>query len=569
VIGEMVLARPAPVVQHTVEMGARKVMVTRNVLVLVAAVASSLAVGCGDRTAAAPAPLDAAACTALGDDGTSAEWIADGAAQALGKPLPAHCLLRGVLEPRIGDRGVAYGIGFELRLPAAWNGRFFFQGGSGSDGFVATAFGVTGGRSALGLGFAVVTTDSGHEGSDQEFGFDPQARVDYGYRALDVVTKHAKGVIADAYGRAPDRSYLVGCSNGGRQGFIATQRFADQYDGVLAGAPAFDVARASVAAAWNTQAVAAIATISDATGHPYLPATFSDADLDLLEAGILARCDANDGLADGIVDDLPDCDFDPGLLACAGAKTASCLDAAQVGALRKIFGGARSSRGEALYSDFFYDGGVGDPSPIGSLRGWSLGSTRVPVNNSSNVTLVAGLLSRVFMTPPRDDVDLVGFMLDFDFDRDAPQIFATSGAYAESGSELVSATSTDLSAFRERGGKLIAYHGASDGVFSVKRTMRWFEDLDASSDGGAAGFARLFVVPGMGHCAGGPATDGFDAFSALVDWVENDVAPDRLVATASAASPFPGRTRPLCPYPRQTRYRGTGDIETAASFDCR
>jgi hypothetical protein len=338
---------------------------------------------------------------------------------------------------------------------------------------------------------------------------------------------------------------------------------------VLAGAPAFDVTRASLASAWNTQAVAAIARSTDPTGHPYLPATFSDGDLDLLAAGVVARCDASDGLADGIIDDLPECDFDPGQLQCTGEKNASCLDAAQVGALRAIFGGARSPRGEALYASFFYDAGVADRSPIGSLRGWTLGNASVPVNSASNVTLVAGLLSFVFTTPPVETGDLVTFMLDYDFERDPPKLVATSPPFSESSSEFMNATSTDLSAFRARGGKLIVYHGASDGVFSVKDTMRWFDDLDATSGGGASDFARLFIVPGMGHCAGGPATDGFDAFTALMDWVEHGVAPERIVATASAASPWPGRNRPLCPYPRQTRYLGSGDTESAASFECR
>jgi feruloyl esterase len=528
-----------------------------------------LCAGCGDRAAAPPPALDATSCASLAEPGGTAEWIDQGAQQALGSPLPAHCLLHGVLEPRVGERGVAYGTGFELRLPVPWNGRFFFQGGSGSDGVVATAFGVTGGHSALGQGFAVVTTDSGHESNDQTFGVDPQARIDYGYRALDLVTRHAKAVIARAYGRGPERSYLVGCSNGGRQGFLATQRFPDEFDGVLAGSPAFDVTRASVAAAWNTQAVAAIAHTVDATGHPYLPATFSDADLQLLVSGVLARCDANDGLADGIIDDLRGCDFDPGALVCAGAKTASCLDAGQVAALRKIFGGVHDSSGTPLYTGFFYDAGLADPSPIGSLRGWTLGSASVATNTSSDVNLVAGLLSLVFTTPPVETPDLVAFMLGFDFDRDVAKLLATSPPFDESGTEFMNATSTDLSTFRARGGKLIAYAGASDGVFSVQDVMRWFDDLDAANAGAAADFARLFVVPGMGHCAGGPSTDSFDAFDALIDWVEHDVAPQRIVATASKASPFPGRTRPLCPYPLQTRYLGSGSIDSAESFDCR
>jgi feruloyl esterase len=439
----------------------------------------------------------------------------------------------------------------------------------GTDGVIFPAVGTFGGRTALTAGFAVVSTDAGHSGGDAEFGVDPQARLDYGYNAVDQVTRQAKAILLRAYGRKPEHSYLVGCSGGGRQGFMAAQRFPDSFDGIVAGSPAFDLARVTVASAWNTQAVARIATTVDADGKPYLPATFSDADLALLVDAVLRECDANDGLADGIVGDLPGCHFAPAVLECAQAKDPTCLTAEQISALDEIFGGARNSRGEPLYSDFPYDAGIGDSSPLGSLRAWTLGSSRVPVNNSLNIGLVAGILAFISVTPPVETQDPLGFLLDFDFDEDAPKIFATSGEYEQSSVEFLNATSTDLSAFRQRGGKLIAYHGASDGVFSANDTIRWFERLDTAESGRAAEFARLFVVPGMGHCAGGPATDGFDAVTAIVDWVERGVAPDEIVATANPGSPFPGRTRPLCPYPQQARYRGEGSVEVADNFTCR
>jgi Tannase and feruloyl esterase len=533
------------------------------------------AAGCGDDSHRAPAPLDAASCGALVDlslrdaEISLAEWYEDEQIGAAGQPLPAHCRIQGEIDRRIGKGGVEYGIGFELRLPAEWSGRFYFQGGYGTDGGVAPAFGAVLGGSALGLGFAVVSTDAGHRGGGPEFGLDPEARRDYGYDAIEQVTRLSRDLFARVYAREPEHSYFVGCSNGGRQGFVAMQRFPELFDGIIAGSPGFNLPRAALGEAWNTQAVAAIAKTTDATGKPYLPATFSDDDLALLAAAILRACDAADGLADGIIDDLPACRFDPEALRCLRAKDASCLDAGQVGALAKIFGGARDSRGEALYSDFPWDAGVGDPSPIGSLRGWTLGSPRIPFNSALNTTLGAGALAFIFVTPPVPTEDPLQFVLDFDFDRDAPKILATAGDYEESAVEFMTATSTDLSAFRRHGGKLIVYHGASDGVFSVNDTIRWYEGVREASGRRAADFARLFVVPGMGHCAGGPATDSFDAFTAIVDWVERGVPPDELVATAAAASPFPGRTRPLCPYPLQSRYRGQGSIESASSFVCR
>lgn len=538
----------------------------------------ALAAGCGGGGSDGPPPvLDAAACAAISDlagvalpgaEISSAAWNEATAGPGGSPGLPAHCRLRGVLDRRTGVDGVSYAIGFELRLPAEWKERLYFQGGFGTDGAVTAAIGYAGDGSALGRGHAVVSTDAGHSGGGPEFGLDPRARIDFGYAALDRVARFAKDVLARVYGRGPARSYFVGCSNGGRQAFVAAQRFPDLFDGIVAGAPGFNLPRAAIGEAWNTQAVAAIATTQDPNGKPYLPGTFSDADLALLAGGILDACDGLDGLVDGIVDDLPGCGFSPSVLQCAGEKEPSCLSPAQVGALEKIFGGARSGAGMELYTGFPWDAGVGDPNPIGSLRGWTLGNPALPVNSALNVTLGAGALAYIFVTPPVDTPDLLGFVLDFDFDRDAPKVFATSGEFSESSVDFMTATSTDLSPFARRGGKLLVYHGAADGVFSVNDTIRWYEGVLEDTPE-AQTIARLFVVPGMGHCGGGPATDSFDAFGALEAWVERGEAPDRIVATASATAPFAGRTRPLCPWPQQSRYRGEGSTEDATSFDCR
>jgi pimeloyl-ACP methyl ester carboxylesterase len=486
---------------------------------------------------------------------------------------PAHCEIVGNINERVGTDGRPYAIGFHLRMPVNWNGRFLFQGGGGADGIIGDAFG----QGAINLGFAVVSTDAGHTIEPVPgvggalFGLDPQARIDYGYRALDVVTRTARLIVKLHCGILPRYSYFVGCSNGGRQGMVASQRFPELFDGIVAGDPGFNLPKAAVAEAWDSQAFAIAATQSDINGQPYLPTTFSDSDLMLVANTVLNKCDDLDGLADGIIDNVPACRFDPVELQCEGAKNETCLSLPQVAALRAVFSGARDTTGHALYSNFPWDAGVASPG----WRVWKIGFPAPPeaprVNNAINLTLGATALPYIFVTPPvAVSADgLVKYMMTFNFDLDAPKIFQTSGIYTQSSMEFMSANSTDLEEFRRRGGKLIIYHGASDPVFSVNDTIRWYKRLLKDTDERADCFARLFIVPGMNHCSGGPCTDMFDALTAIMNWVEQGKAPERILATAGPATPWPGRTRPLCPYPKQARYDGSGDINSAANFVCR
>lgn len=472
--------------------------------------------------------------------------------------VPAYCRVLGLASPRVGAGGVAFAIRFELRLPDPWNRRFVFQGGAGTDGVIFDPVGMVqglGGASgssgaALTRGFAVAATDGGHQGFDQEFGLDPQARVDYGYNALDVVTRRSKEIIARYYGRPPKRSYLVGCSNGGRQAMLASQRFPAHFDGIVAANPAFDLAKVVVAEAWDTQAFTAIAP-RDASDRPILARALSDADLALVAAGVLAACDALDGLADGIVDAWSACRFDPASLACAGEKTPACLSAAQVEALKRVYDGPRDSRGAPLYAAWPWDPGVGAPG----WRQWKLGTSTTAAPNALNADLGFDIIRYVFLTPPDPSFD----PLAFDWDAD-PARFAASSA-------TIDATSTDLAAFRRRKGKLILTTGLGDPVFSAYDLVAYYDRLVAAEGGLRATqrFARLFLVPGMNHCAAGPALDRFDPLTAIVAWVEKGRAPAELVATGNA---FPGRSRPLCPYPRETRYKGRGNPERASSFRC-
>ena len=510
--------------------------------------------------------------------------------------LPEHCEVTGKLNDRTGANGQRYAIAFRLRLPIAWNGRFFFQGGGGANGTVGNALGALQGSQtgvALALGYAVVSQDSGHDnatntdparGGTLTFGHDPQARRDFGYNSYDQVTRVSKALIARFYGRPPEKSYYVGCSEGGREAMMVSQRFGDQFDGVLACAPGFRLPRAALAEAWDSQAFAAVARAAnhvDPNGHPFLNKTFTDEDLLLVSNAVLAACDRLDGAADGLIQNFTGCTtalVEPRLtaIACAGAKTDACLTADQIAALKKVYGGPRTSSGTAVYAPWVWDAGIG--GKVGSTynqgwRSWKIGPYGAPANSAINMTLGANALPAVFVTPPVSVVQAGGgpaaFTLEFSVDRGVEAVANTSGEFREASLEFMKADSTNLAPLRSRGGKLIIAHGVSDPVFSILDTINWWNDLNKANGGRAAEFARVFAVPGMNHCAGGPATDLFNAFAALVDWVEKGVAPDRIIATARASTPWPGRTRPLCAYPKQAKYTGGGSLEDAANFVCR
>jgi feruloyl esterase len=259
---------------------------------------------------------------------------------------------------------------------------------------------------------------------------------------------------------------------------------------------------------------------------------------------------------------------------CKGPKRVTCLAVAQVTALEKIFVGARNANGEPFYSDWVWDRGIGGRAGDNFNQGWrvwKMGPFDAAVNNAINVNLGAMAIAAL-STPPvplaTTGPGPVASLLSVNFNRDAARLSAESPEFPRSVAAMMTADSTNLTAFRSRGGKLVIVHGVSDPVFSIKDSIRWWTALDQANNGGAAAFVRLFGVPGMNHCAGGPGTDQFDAFGALVAWVEKNTAPERIEATAGPATPWPGRTRPLCSYPKQARYRGTGSIEEAASFAC-
>jgi len=271
--------------------------------------------------------------------------------------------------------------------------------------------------------------------------------------------------------------------------------------------------------------------------------------LRIVADAVTQRCEALDGDLDGLINDPLACHFDPGVLACTKGRTMSCLTADKVAAIRKVFAGPKDSRGAKLYSDWAFDAGIASPG----WRLWVLGTDEMP---ALNVIITPQAINGMALGNAAPPIDI----LHFDFDRDPARIDGIASA--------LNATSTDYARLVAHRGKLLLYTGMSDPVFSANDLIRYFRDVIAANGGSraTAEFARLFLIPGMNHCAGGPATDQFDALNAVQEWVEGGRAPDRIIARGAA---FPGRTRPLCPYPQVARFMGSGDAENAASFECR
>lgn len=514
----------------------------------------------------------------------SAAPVAAGELQLAGRPVAAHCLVKGRMHERKGSDGRDYAIGFEMRLPQAWNGRFYYQGNGGLDGNVQPAQGALGGgplTGALSQGFAVISSDAGHTGAQTPyFGLEPQARLDYGYQAVAKLTPMAKALIQGAYGKGPDRSYIGGCSNGGRHALVAASRLGDQYDGYLIGAPGYRLPNAALAQLWGAQKWAAIATPGTTVRHPLNPnasipdlgTALTPAERQTVARAVLQRCDALDGLSDGLVQATQACQaaFTPArdLPACKGgqARDGQCLTAPQIDALAQVQAGGRARSGQPIYSAFPWDAGIA-------------GSNWATWKFVNAIALDPLSVGTVFTAPPAAPVNFASA----DIDALLGAVAATTDTYRESGLSLMGPPGHEkpdnLLPLRARGAKMVLYHGVSDAIFSAEDTRQWVERLNASQGGRAADFARYFPVPGMNHCSGGPATDQFDLLTPLVRWVEHGEPPQAVKATARGAGNAGGvnnelpagwsaqRSRPLCAYPSVARYQG-GDAESAASFSC-
>ena len=453
--------------------------------------------------------------------------------------VPSYCRADGVIDPRVGLDGKSYATGFAIALPNNWNGRFLFQGGGGLNGSVNPPFGAQAAGEIPGLarGFAVVSTDTGHKSAvfDSSFMKDQLASLDFAYVAVGNVAVLAKQIIAQYYGQPAKHSYYAGCSTGGREGMLMSQRYPTYFDGIVSGDPAMRTGYSNIGLTWARVAFVQIAP-KDASGKPAPSQDFSDGDKKLLADAIMKSCDEKDGLKDGMIFYPEACHFDPAVLTCKGAKTDACLTSDQVGALQKAFAGPKDSHGNQVYAAFPYD------------TGYILGGAGA----FSNFLPSAGPNPLASVLPPADlDIDKL-----------------VAGVEANENQTLTDTTWTNLSSFSAHGGKLIFYHGTSDPIFSPFDTLAYYEKMAAANGGSdqVQSWSRFFFVPGMNHCQGGPATlDSFDALGAVVNWVENGTAPDSIVATGKS---LPGRSRPLCAYPRHPQYKGQGDPQDASNFEC-
>jgi feruloyl esterase len=484
---------------------------------------------------------------------TSAQAVAAGAftpptgSVAPYKDLPAFCRVTGVIKPTSDSE-----INFEVWLPAAnWNGRFH---GIGNGGF-AGSISYSGLAGALARGYASASTDTGHGGNDASWALNhPEKIVDYGHRAIHEMTEKAKLVVKAFYGEGPKRSYFASCSNGGRQALMEAQRYPNDYDGIIAGAPANAFTQILTGFAWNMKMTA---------GDP--DSYISAKKLKAIEAAALAACDARDGVTDSVLDDPTKCGFDPATLLCKGEEADDCLTEKQVAALKKIYAGPRNARGQQIIPGFVPGGETGP----GGWTPWITGAT--PTAALQFFFSTQAFKNMVHNDPKWD-------YKTFDLERD--------GKLAEEKlAPVLNATDPNLKAFAARGGKLILYHGWNDAALPPVNTINYFQSVAAKLGARQANsFLRLFMAPGVQHCASGPGPDNFgqmvtsaqsdpqhDLTLALERWVEQGVAPDRVIATKrQGASPLApaSRTRPLCPYPQVARHKGNGSTDEAANFNC-
>ena len=441
---------------------------------------------------------------------------------------PARCKVSGTIDQTIG---------FEVNLPANWNKKLLVVGIGGNAGAISdTSVGWK-------KNYATATTDTGHKGNSGDTSWalnNPKAEADFAYRAFHLTTVTAKEISRRFYGSAPRHAYFTGCSGGGRQAMIEAQRFPNDFDGIIVGAPAYNLTGFHFAFIWN-----ALAMYPDPNNlsKPIVSAE----KLKLLEAQVLAKCDAQDGLQDGLLDDPRRCNFDPAkdLPVCQGVEGADCFTSQQIAALQKIYGGAKNSKGQ-LYPGFH----------PGVETGW-------------NAWLGEGVSAIKSFSPNLSYAFGEGFLRYWIYDNPNYKLhqfnFEKNIADTQAAAKLVNATDTNLQAFQQRGGKIIFYHGWADNAFPAAATIQYFEQLRRTMGAKKVEeFARLFLVPGMLHCGGGPGCHQADYLAALDAWVEQGKAPEQIVGTGTN----PVRTHPLCAYPKVAKYKGTGNINEAENFVC-
>ena len=478
------------------------------------------------------APTFAATCESLnglalkGGSVTLAQTVAAGQfAPAQGnanafKTLPAFCRVAATLKPTADSD-----IKIEVWLPiAGWNNSLQSVGNGAWAGSIAYPAMAT----ALAAGFATASTDTGHVGGAGDFMIGhPEKLVDFGYRAVHEMTVAAKATIAGYYGKAPSKSYWNGCSTGGRQALMEAQKYPEDYDGILAGAPAIYASHLQAMQVWAW-------TMSHPQGNATLPA----AKLPAIHKAALEACDAADGVKDGVIENPLKCKFDPASIECKGAESDTCLTAPQVAVARNMYAGMKDATGKSLSA------GV-EP---GSETGWNmLAGNRV-----------SALADELYRNVVKADAKWDSTTLGGKDVVDGEKMLAS----------IMDANDPNIKPFLSRGGKLLIYHGWADPGVPPENTISYYNRMRDTVGKQADDSVRLFLVPGMGHCRGGDGTDTFDGMAALAAWAEKNQAPARIEASHATQGKV-DKTRPLCPFPQQAVYNGSGSTDESANFSCK
>jgi feruloyl esterase len=469
-----------------------------------------------DTTITAATPVAAGAFTAPGRGGRGGNAFSD---------LPAFCRVEVTLKPSADSD-----IKVEYWLPAtaaAWNGKFQATGNGGWNGNIdqnALAAG-------LKRGYATASTDTGHQGGGGPWMQNHEKVVDYGYRAVHEMTVKGKAIAAAFYNSAPKLSYFTGCSAGGRQGLISAQRYPEDFDGIVAGAPALNATGRAVFAMYVAQNL-------HKDEAAYIPATKYAA----IHDAVLAACDGLDGVKDRVIENPLKCTFNPKVLACTGAESATCLTEAQVDAVRKMYLPVVNTKTKKeVFPGLAY----------GSELGWATFGSPQPF------PIGVQMFQYLVFNDPNFDYKTLNF--------DEHMALVDK---AEAG--LINARNADLSKFISRGGKMIQYHGWSDPQIPSASSTQYYQSVldKMGSASKVTDSYRLFMVPGMNHCGGGDGTATFDMLSALETWVEKKQAPASIPASHVTEGKV-DRTRPLCPFPQVASYKGSGSTDDASNFVCK
>ena len=476
-----------------------------------------------------PSQCDAVAKLALTNTAiTSARWVeegpmagegAGGGAQRANTPptiLPAHCRVAIVMKPSADSQ-----IEAEVWLPAEWNGKFEAVGNGGWAGSISYPAMAR----ALQEGYATASTDTGHKGGNASFAIGhPDKLIDFGYRAIHEMTVQSKAIVTSFYKRAARLSYWNGCSTGGRQALMSAQRYPDDFDAILAGAPANNHTRMGI-----SRLQVSVPTARDAAS------AVPRSKLAMVTDAVLKACDGADGVKDGFLNDPRACKFDVASLQCTGADNESCLTAPQVTTMKSAYASVKLPNGELVFPG----------KEVGSETGWGMVSG---TPDALSVTAVQIAHNDAAWDPKT-----------FDLAKDLTLTLEKVGS-------VVAAVDPNLRAFKARGGKLLLYHGWNDGLISPANTVNYLEDVNKAM-GRQDDFVRLFMVPGMGHCSGGAGPDQVNWMGALERWRESGKAPERIEASRVVGSRVE-MTRPLCPYPQVAKYSGIGSTNDAQNFVC-